>query len=158
MLGRGVRDTLVTEIVFIEAGQHRHSNQFWRRLTTIARGLGGCLEHRLAAGCMNGKQLDPVFGGRPDGTGDDINGSLTLDASIVPGSPDGTVTWLDADLTDGPGTPSVTLNFLDDFTNINASDVFSGLASATTALLASQQAGDLQLPFLYRRNRKSPRL
>lgn len=83
-----------------------------------------------------------------DGTGDDINGNLTLDAAIVPGSPDASVTWVDANLTDGPGTPTVTLNFLDDFTNINAHDVFGGLASTTTALLAAQQSGDLQLPFL----------
>jgi hypothetical protein len=83
-----------------------------------------------------------------DGTGDDINGNLTLDASVIPGSPDGSVSWLDADLTDGPGTPSVTLDFLEDFTHINANAVFGGIASATTALLAAQQSGDLELPFL----------
>ena len=83
-----------------------------------------------------------------DGPGDDINGNLTLDATIVPGAPDASVVWVDADMTDGPGTPTVTLNALNDFTNINASDIFGGLASATTALLNAQQSGDLQLPFL----------
>ena len=83
-----------------------------------------------------------------DGPGDDINGNLKLDASIVPGAPDASVVWVDASLADGPGTPTVTLNNLTDFTNINASDIFRGLASATTALLSAQQSGDLQLPFL----------
>ena len=83
-----------------------------------------------------------------DATGNDIDGNLTLDASIIPGAPDASVVWHDASLADGPGTPTVTLNALDDFTNINASDIFGGLASATTALLSAQQNGDLQLPFL----------
>ncbi len=83
-----------------------------------------------------------------DAPGNDVDASLTLDAAIVPGAPDATVFWQDASLADGPGTPTVTLNALDDFTNVNASNIFSGLASATTALLAAQQSGDLQLPFL----------
>ena len=83
-----------------------------------------------------------------DAAGNDIDGNLTLDASIIPGTPDASVVWLDATLADGPSTPVVTLNALDDFTNINASDIFGGLASATTALLSAQQSGDFQLPFL----------
>ncbi len=83
-----------------------------------------------------------------DGAGDDINASLNLDASIVPGSPDATVIWMDADLTDGPGAPMVTLNSLEDFTNIDENAVYQGIAKATTALMAAQNRGDLPLPLL----------
>ncbi len=91
---------------------------------------------------------DLITVGFADGPGDDINGSLTLDTSIVPGTRDATIVWFDTDLTNGLDAPVVQLNSLDDFTNMNAANVLGGLSQLTTVVLAGQQAHDMPLPFV----------
>jgi Ca2+-binding RTX toxin-like protein len=98
-----------------------------------------------------------------DGTGDDLNIRLGLDAEIagsdlvsgqdcdptVAGEQDAFVAITDANLSAAP-VPAVAHDFclLSKFQNMNAEDVLGGLIQFLGGLAASQNAGDVKLPFL----------
>jgi Ca2+-binding RTX toxin-like protein len=77
-----------------------------------------------------------------------VSATLNLDATLIPGSPDGTLAINDTDLSNGLDNPDVTLNALGKFTNVRPADVWSGVTQLAAAWLAAQNAGDVQLPFL----------
>ena len=98
-----------------------------------------------------------------DGTGDDLNVRLGLNAEIAgsdlvsgadcdataPGDQDAFVAITDANLAASPA-PAVAHDFclLSKFQNMNAEDVLGGLIQFLGGLAASQNAGDVKLPFL----------
>ncbi|HEY0606628.1 MAG TPA: calcium-binding protein, partial [Herpetosiphonaceae bacterium] len=77
--------------------------------------------------------------------------SLSIDAALIEGSPDGSISIVDASLVDGLSAPTINLNALDDFTNIDPAAMLSGLGQFAAGLLASQGAADPKLPFLNER-------
>ncbi|HEX6290153.1 MAG TPA: calcium-binding protein [Herpetosiphonaceae bacterium] len=80
-----------------------------------------------------------------------INAQISLDSTLIDGSPDGTIILVDASLADGLSAPSLNLSALTDFTNIDPAEVLSGLAQLASGLLASQGVTDPKLPFLKER-------
>lgn len=77
-----------------------------------------------------------------------VAATLRLDSSLIAGGPDGTVALSDPSLADGLTAPTLQLNALNDFTNIDASQMLSGLSQTVAGLLAAQGATDAKLPFL----------
>ena len=81
--------------------------------------------------------------------GSSISATLNLDTNLIPGSSDGTLSLHDANLDDGLNPPDVTLNALQKFTNVRTSDVWGGLTQLAASILATQNTGDVSLPFLH---------
>ena len=82
--------------------------------------------------------------------GPEVQIALNLNSELIgaPSSTDGTIELTDENLTDGLNAPTVTLDDLDDFTNIDPTQAFAGLSLLGTAIGGAQQATDVQLPFL----------
>jgi Ca2+-binding RTX toxin-like protein len=89
--------------------------------------------------------VDVAFVDSPGGA---VSATLNLDSNLIPGSPDGTITLVDDDLTNGLSDPSVSLGALEDFTNVNSAQVFGGLTQLAAALIAAHNVSDLEFPFL----------
>ena len=89
-----------------------------------------------------------------DEPGNAIDATLNLEAKtveggeLIPGSPDATVTLLDADLTNGIDDPTIQLNALGGFANLSRDDMLTGVAQLATSLVSAQTIGDLPIPFL----------
>jgi hypothetical protein len=80
---------------------------------------------------------------------DDVNVALTLDSALLTGSPDATVTLVDADLSAAPVvTPTFTLNDLDHFANLTPSQMLGGLTQLVASLSLAQSNAAGELPFI----------
>ena len=84
-----------------------------------------------------------------DPAGNDLDAKFFLDASLVPGNADGTITFTDLNLAAAPA-PAVTPAFgsLTDFTNVTPGDVVNGLTQFVAAFGGSQIAGNGAIPFV----------
>ena len=80
-----------------------------------------------------------------------VDVELVLDSPLLGAGDDGEIRLQDSDFTDGVVEATTTLRRLNDFTNVDASVVLSGLAEFGAGLLGVQAVGDLQLPFLRER-------
>lgn len=79
----------------------------------------------------------------------DVAAKFYVDASLIPGTPDGNVEFADANLAATPAmvvTPTFTV--LDDFDNITPLEVAQGLAQFAGAIAGAQTSGNGPLPFI----------
>lgn len=81
--------------------------------------------------------------------GNDLDATFNLDATLIPGSPDATISFTDLNLAAGPA-PAVSTNFgsLADFSSITPGDVANGLSQFIAAFGGSQTAGNGAIPFV----------
>lgn len=82
--------------------------------------------------------------------GNEVDITLDLDATLLDGAGtvDGTISLVDDNLTDGLNSPVVALDLLADFTNINPTQIMSGLTSLAATANAAELFGNVRLPFL----------
>ena len=84
-----------------------------------------------------------------DGPGTDLDATFTIDASLIPGSPDGSIDFTDPNLADaGLAPPTTSFGFLDDWDNVNAGDVATGFAQFVASFSGAQTQGNGPLPFI----------
>ncbi|MCH8241644.1 MAG: hypothetical protein IH897_03410, partial [Planctomycetes bacterium] len=88
-------------------------------------------------------------------SGKEVNITLELNSTLIPGSPDASITLMHDDLSgfsgdlDAPGDVSFNLgNDLENFLNTSPTEILSGLSSVAASIDAFQLISDVQVPFL----------
>ncbi len=85
---------------------------------------------------------------------DAVHASINLDTSLVPGSPDGSITFVDPNISPAGGglnaTPSFSLGSMADLRNLSAVDALGALGRLVSWLNGLQSTGrlDVEIPFL----------